>query len=112
MNGENARPGMLTAKGLRTSMAIHAIPLALVLLIPAQAIHPRSPSPRKQLDVVFHKPQEIALVTRPIALPPTGPGTRPLPGPERPAPATPAPFDPAPEGPGKPDLPEGPGEGA
>jgi hypothetical protein len=106
-------PRGVSARGLRTSVTLHAIPVALLLLVPAQAIVPRSPSPRKELDVVFHKPQPVE-VARQLALPPSQDlrGTRPLPGIERPAPKTPAPFQPGPEGVGKPELPEGPGEGA
>ena len=101
--------GPLSARGMRTSLALHFGALALLLLVPVEALG-RSARPRKELDVVFYRPPRIEVPERPV-LPLPGPavtGARPLPGGERPAlrPPQPAPVDP-----GKPELPAGPEEG-
>ena len=100
----------LSARGLRTSVALHAIPLALVLLVPAQSLRARSPIPQRAVDVVFHRPPPIEVPLRAPALPLSRDGDRRLPGAARPAPRVPQPSQAAPGDSGKPDLPEGPGE--
>jgi hypothetical protein len=91
-----------------TSFAFHVAMLVLLLLVPAEAWR-RSVLPKRQLDIVFHRPAPIE-VPKPAALP-LPPGTTsagPRPGPPVPKPKPEAP--PSPEGPGKPDLPKGPVE--
>ncbi len=87
------------------SMAIHVLVMALLMVIPAQALF-RSEQPNKELDIVFYRPPEIAVtVPRPI---PRGASAGSPPG--TPAPAL-KPKPNAPAGPdlaGKAELPPGP----
>jgi hypothetical protein len=106
--------GALSARGMLTSVSVHGVALALVLLVPAEALsrsaHPR---PKRELDLVFYRPPRIevpALAAR-LALPREGAGPRTLPGVERPAPRGPEPRLSAPGDAGKPNLPPGPEEG-
>jgi hypothetical protein len=94
-----------------TSFSYHAIALVVVLLVPAEALSRSARSKRRELDVVFYRPPrvEAPVIAARLPLPPAGPAGRTLPGMERPAPRTPQTSLPVPV-PGKPDLPEGPGE--
>jgi len=91
--------GAPTARSMAKSMAIHVLVLALLLVIPAQALF-LSESPNKELDIVFYRPPEIA-VKAPVV-------SGSLPG--APAPALkPKPNARAgPDLPGKAELPPGP----
>jgi len=94
-----------------TSFAIHVTLVGLLLLIPAEAWR-RTPPPRKQVDVVFHKAPEVKIPVPANPLPPiktlavAGNAGAPAPA-HHPKPQAP----PGPEKPGNPNLPVGPGEG-
>src|SRR5215469_5716447 len=98
--------GAPTARSMAKSVAIHVCVLALLMVIPAQALFRNVPA-NKELDVVFYRPPEISVKPRDVSRPiPGEPGS--LKG--APAPALkPKPNAPAgPELPGKPELPPGP----
>src|SRR6266481_3490952 len=89
--------GAPTARSMAKSLAIHVFVLAVVMVIPAQALF-RSESPNKELDIVFYRPPEIPVnaVSRPI---PRGASEAGSP------PGTPAPaLKPKPNAPAGPDL--------
>jgi hypothetical protein len=99
--------GAPTARSMAKSVAIHVFVLALLMVIPAQALF-RSESPNKELDIVFYRPPEIAVNTRTVSRPmPRGASGSP---PGAPTPALkPKPNAPAgPDMPGKAELPTGP----
>jgi len=50
------------------SVVIHVFVMALLMVIPAQALF-RSESPNKELDIVFYRPPEIAVNTRSVSRP-------------------------------------------
>ncbi|HXH92388.1 MAG TPA: hypothetical protein VNN25_12475, partial [Thermoanaerobaculia bacterium] len=60
--------GAPTARSMAKSTAIHVFLLAMLAVIPAQALF-RSESPNKELDIVFYRPPEIALNTRTVSRP-------------------------------------------
>jgi len=111
--GVAVNSGPLSARGMMTSVAYHALALVVVLLIPAEALSRSTRSKRRELDVVFYRPPriEVPVVAVRLPLPRTGPTGRSLPGSERPMPKMPQQSAPAPDVTGKPDLPQGPGEG-
>src|SRR5258707_6785124 len=98
-----------TARSMAKSLAIHVFVLAVVMVIPAQALF-RSESPNKELDIVFYRPPEIAVNSRTVSRPmPRGASEAGSP-PGAPAPAL-RPKPNAPAGPdlaGKAELPPGP----
>src|SRR5438046_2955055 len=101
------KSGAPTARSMAKSMAIHVLVMALLMVIPAQALF-RSEQPNKELDIVFYRPPEIPVnaVSRPI---PRGASEAGSP-PGTPAPAL-KPKPNAPSGPdlaGKAELPPGP----
>src|SRR5258706_159805 len=57
-----------TARSMAKSLAIHVFVLAVVMVIPAQALF-RSDSPNKELDIVFYRPPEIAVNSRTVSRP-------------------------------------------
>src|SRR2546429_632190 len=87
------------------SLAIHVFVLAVVMVIPAQALF-RSESPNKELDIVFYRPPEIAVNSRAVSRPmPRGTSEAGAPAPAlKPKPTAPAGPDLA----GKAELPPGP----
>src|SRR5882672_11122724 len=99
--------GAPTARSIAKSVVIHIFVLAVLMVIPAQALF-RSESPDKELDIVFYRPPEIALNTRTVSRPvPRGVAGSP---PGAPAPALKPKLN-APAGPdmpGKAELPPGP----
>src|SRR5713101_7227766 len=99
--------GAPTARSMAKSVVIHIFVLAVLMVIPAQALF-RSESPDKELDIVFYRPPEIALNTRTVSRPmPRGVAGSP---PGAPAPALKPKLN-APAGPdmpGKAELPPGP----
>src|SRR5712671_5544500 len=101
--------GAPTARSMAKSLAIHVFVLAVVMVIPAQALF-RSESPNKELDIVFYRPPEIAVNSRTVSRPlPHGASESGSP-PGAPAPAL-KPKPNAPAGPdlaGKAELPPGP----
>src|SRR5215467_3937118 len=105
--------GAPTAPSMAKSVAIHVFVLALLMVLPAQALF-RSESPNKELDIVFYRPPEIAVNTRSVSRPmPRGASEAGSP-PGAPA-STLKPKPNAPAGPdlsGKAELPPGPEVGA
>jgi len=101
--------GAPTARSMAKSVAIHIFVLALLMVIPAQALFRNVPA-NKELDVVFYRPPEIPIKTRDVSRPiPSEPGS--LKGAPAPAPK-PKPNAPAgPDLPGKAELPPGPDVG-
>jgi hypothetical protein len=107
------KSGSLSARSMLTSLALHVPAVAVLILLPAQALL-RSAPPKKEIDIVFYRPPEVKVPPRAVPLPvvardTTAPGGAP---PGAPAPALkPRPNAPAgPDGPGKPELPRGPEE--
>jgi hypothetical protein len=90
------------------SIAIHVFVMAVLMVIPAQALF-RSEPPNKELDIVFYRPPEVAVNSRAVSRPmPRGSEAGSPPG--APAPAL-KPKPNAPAGPdlaGKAELPPGP----
>ena len=102
------KSGAPTARSMAKSMAIHVFVLAVVMIIPAQALF-RSEPPNKELDIVFYRPPEIAVNSRAVPPIPRGASASGTP-PGAPAPAL-KPKPNAPAGPdlaGKAELPPGP----
>jgi len=101
--------GAPTVRSMAKSMAIHVLVLAVLMVIPAQALF-RSAPPNKELDIVFYRPPEIAVNSRTVSRPmPRGASEAGSP-PGAPAPAL-KPKPNAPAGPnlaGKAELPSGP----
>jgi hypothetical protein len=100
------KSGAPTARSMAKSVAIHILVMAVLMVIPAQALF-RSEPANKELDIVFYRPPEIPVnaVSRPI---PRGANAGSPPG--APAPAL-KPKPNAPAGPdlaGKAELPPGP----
>ena len=97
--------GAPTARSMAKSLAIHVFVLAVVMVIPAQALF-RSESPNKELDIVFYRPPEIAVNSRAVSRPmPRGTSEAGAPAPAlKPKPNAPAGPDLA----GKAELPPGP----
>src|SRR5712692_5152578 len=82
--------GAPTARSMAKSLAIHVFVLAVLMVIPAQALFLSEP-PNKELDIVFYRPPEIAVEARAVS--------RPMPR------GTPAPaLKPRPNAPAGPDM--------
>src|SRR5262245_14342876 len=60
--------GAPTAPSMAKSVAIHVCVMAMLMVIPAQALF-RSESPNKELDIVFYRPPEIAVKARAVSRP-------------------------------------------
>ncbi len=106
------KSGAPSGRSMLKSLALHLLVLALLMLVPGQALLRSAPRDR-QLDIVFYRPPEIKVATPAVPLPlPRGKTAAGLPA-GSPAPALkPRPNAPeGPEGPGKPELPRGPEEG-
>src|SRR6266446_7005775 len=101
--------GAPTARSMAKSLAIHVFVMAVLMVLPAQALF-RSEPPNKELDIVFYRPPEIAVNSRTVSRPmPRGASEAGSP-PGVPAPAL-KPKPNAPAGPdlaGKAELPPGP----
>ena len=100
--------GAPTARSMAKSVVIHVCVLAVLAVIPAQALF-RSESPNKELDIVFYRPPEIAVNSRAVSPIPRGVSAAASP-PGAPAPAL-KPKPNATAGPdlsGKAELPPGP----
>src|SRR5258708_4833686 len=96
--------GAPTGRSMAKSLAIHVLVLAVLMVIPAQALF-RS-APNKELDIVFYPPPEMAGNSRAVSRPmPGGTSEAGAPAPAlKPKPNAPAGPDLA----GKADLPPGP----
>ena len=104
--------GAPSARSMLTSLGLHALGLGLLMLVPAQVLL-RSAPPKKEVEIVFYRPPELAVPAPAVPLPlPRGTTADGSP-PGAPAPALkPRPNAPeGPDGPGKPELPRGPEEG-
>jgi uncharacterized membrane protein YgcG len=95
--------GVLSRRSMVESLVLHAILLALLMIVGASVMmHSGAPRTKKELDIVFYHPAAVpvpaAAVPPPVAKVATGgePKARP---------------SEAPKGPGKPDLPSGPEKG-
>ena len=101
------KSGAPTARSMAKSVAIHVLVMALLMVIPAQALFRTEPT-NKELDIVFYRPPEVAVNSRAVSQPvPRGSAGSP---PGSPAPAV-KPKPNAAAGPdlaGKPELPPGP----
>src|SRR5258708_770 len=105
--------GAPSARGMLTSLAVHVLVLAL-LMLGAQTLLSSAPTKKeRELDIVFYHPPKIAVAAPAVPLSPA-PATTPAGAPPgAPAPAVkPRPNVAAgPDRPGKPELPRGPEEG-
>jgi uncharacterized membrane protein YgcG len=104
--------GAPTTRSMAKSLAIHVLVLAVLMVIPAQALF-RS-APNKELDIVFYRPPEIAVNSRAVSRPMPRGTTEAGSPPGAPAPAL-KPKPNAPAGPdlaGKAELPPGPEMGS
>src|SRR6266436_378931 len=105
--------GAPTGRSMTKSLAIHVLVLAVLMVIPAQALF-RSEPPNKELDIVFYRPPEIAVNSRAVSRPMPRGTTEAGSPPGAPAPAL-KPKPNAPAGPdlaGKAELPPGPEMGS
>src|SRR6266403_5483535 len=88
-----------TARSMAKSLAIHVFVMAVLMVLPAQALF-RSDQPNKELDIVFYRPPEIPVNARTVSRPiPRGASEAGSP-PGAPAPA----LKPKPNAPAGPDL--------
>jgi hypothetical protein len=91
--------GAPTARSMAKSVVIHVFVLAVLMVIPAQALF-RSEPPNRELDIVFYRPPEISVNSRAVSRPiPRGASEAGSP-PGAPAPA----LKPKPNAPAGPDL--------
>jgi len=60
--------GAPTARSMATSLVLHVLVLALLMLIPAQVLL-RSEPPNKELDIVFYRPPDIPVKARDVSVP-------------------------------------------
>src|SRR5262245_40665197 len=93
--------GALSTRSMVESLVLHAIVLALFMLLAASVlVRSGAPRTKQEIDIVFYRPAVVP-VTPTVVPPPTtkGPGEAKLKAPE------------APKGPGKPDLAAGPDKG-
>src|SRR5881628_2334461 len=106
--------GAPSARSLLTSFALHALVLAVPLLVPAEVLSRSIVRQKpKQLDIVFHRPAPVPAPAVPPPLPKQG-AAAPRKGVEGPVPKVipPKPKEAAPGDPGDPGLPPGPEKGA
>jgi len=95
--------GVLSRRSMVESLVLHAILLALLMIVGASVMmHSGAPRTKKELDIVFYHP---AAVPAPVAAVPPPVAKAAGTGEPRPRPSE------APKGPGKPDLPSGPEKG-
>src|SRR6266536_1579494 len=104
--------GAPSARSMTESIVLHALVLALLMLVGSQMLLRSAPPKKEEVDIIFYRPPEIPVPARAVPLPPLR-GTAAAGPPVGGAPAGKMkPNAPeGPEGPGKPELPEGPGEG-
>ncbi|HYS03664.1 MAG TPA: AgmX/PglI C-terminal domain-containing protein [Candidatus Dormibacteraeota bacterium] len=62
--------GAPSTRSMLTSLAIHVLAMVLVLLVPAEALS-RSPRPKTEVDVVFHRPPRIEVSAPAAPRPPS-----------------------------------------
>src|SRR5215472_16466327 len=94
--------GAPSTRSMVESLVLHAIVLALLVLLGASVLVRNAPRTKKEIDIVFYRPAVVP-VTPPAVPPPPSKGANT---------AEPkAKASEAPKGPGKPDLPAGPEKG-
>jgi hypothetical protein len=94
--------GAPSTRSMVESLVVHAIVLALLMLVAASVLRSGAPRTKKEIDIVFYRPAAVPVT--PAAVPPPAKGTNT---------AEPkAKASEAPNGPGKPDLPAGPEKGS
>ena len=99
--GRFKESGALSARSMVESLVLHAIMLALLLLLAATVlVRSGAPRTKKEIDIVFYRPAVVPVT--PTAVPPP---------PTKGANAGTAKPSEAPKGPGKPELPAGPEKG-
>jgi hypothetical protein len=95
--------GVLSTRSMVESLVLHAILLALLLLLGASVLlRNGTPRTKKEIDIVFYRPAAVP-VTPTAVPPPTAKGTNTAELKAKPSEA--------PKGPGQPDLPAGPEKG-
>jgi len=100
--------GAPTARSMAKSLVIHIFVLAVLMVIPAQALF-RSATPNKELDIVFYRPPEIAVTPQAVSRPMQRAASEAGSMRGAPAPALkPKPNATGPDLPGKAELPPGP----
>ena len=106
--------GAPSSQSMIKSLVLHVVVLLLMLLVPTRVVL-RSEPPKRELDIVFHRPPAVEIPVPAVPLPPVAKIAAATAGspPGAPAPAVnPKPNLPdGPDGPGRPDLPPGPDEG-
>jgi hypothetical protein len=95
------KSGAPSTRSMLTSLAIHSLVLALLLLVPAKMLLPSKP-PRKELDIVFYRAPKIEIPAPVVPLPI---GREKTTASSTPAPAL-FPKPNAPVGPDRPSIPE------
>jgi hypothetical protein len=95
------KTGAPSTRSMLTSLAIHSLVLALLLLVPAKMLLPSKP-PRKELDIVFYRAPKIEIPAPVVRLPI---GREKTTASSTPAPAL-FPKPNAPVGPDRPSIPE------
>jgi hypothetical protein len=95
------KSGAPSTRSMLTSLAIHSLVLALLLLVPAKMLLPSKP-PRKELDIVFYRAPKIEIPAPVVPLPI---GREKTTASSTPAPAR-FPKPNAPVGPDRPSIPE------
>ena len=95
--------GVLSRRSMVESLVLHAILLALLMIVGASVMmHSGAPRSKKELDIVFYHPAAVPVPATTVP-PPTAKGA--TTGEPRPRPSEAA------KGPGKPELPSGPEKG-
>jgi uncharacterized membrane protein YgcG len=95
--------GVLSRRSMVESLVLHAILLALLMIVGASVmLHSGAPRTKKELDIVFYHPAAVPVPATTVP-PPTAKGA--TAGEPRPRPSEAA------KGPGKPELPSGPEKG-
>src|SRR5207247_10592953 len=62
--------GALSARSMLTSLVLHVLVLAVLMLLPAQVLRPAPP--KKEIDIVFYRPPAIKITPPPAPLPVAG----------------------------------------
>ena len=99
-----------SARSMAESLVLHALMLGLLMLVSASLLLHSLPPKKKEVDIVFYRPPEVAAPARAVPAPPRG-TTGLQPGAPVPAPKPRVNAPAGPDGPGKPELPSGPHEG-
>ena len=99
--GRFRESGALSTRSMVESLVLHAIVLALLMIVGASVlVHSGAPRTKKEIDIVFYRPAAVPVTPTAVPPPPSkGPGEARAKASE------------APKGPGKPDLPAGPEKG-